>query len=258
MHEEQSPFERPELSPRELREKMNDPAFLPTVGEITKAFESQGRDRFSDSEWHKFCFDENKPVFEFLNEEFLNSLSDYLSKRVDELGATADKPLVILEVGAGNGRLTHFLEQKLNERVSGKIKIVATDSGKWEIQPTFPVENIEQNEALKKYQPQVVVSCWMCYGEDWTADFRAADSVQEYLIIGETDGGCVGDESKTWGYSYGTYDDEGNYVERTEPAPYEADGFERVNLYDDVTHQVCRTDEPGHYYHSATVSFRRK
>ena len=104
-----------ELTPEELQEKLRDPHFLPTHEQITKAFRSR-------DEWHKFCFDEEKPVFEFFNEEYLNAFADYFVSKIQEHGASEEKPLVILEIGAGNGRLSHFLQQKLEERAPGQKK----------------------------------------------------------------------------------------------------------------------------------------
>jgi hypothetical protein len=37
--------------------------------------------------------------------------------------------------------------------------------------------------ALDEYQPQLVLSCWQPMGVDWTADFRATQSVMEYLMV---------------------------------------------------------------------------
>ena len=242
-----NPNENKELSPQEIREKLKDPSYLPTHREIDRTFKSKD---FISREWSDFCFDEQNPVFEFLNEEFLNAFSDYLSQRAKELGASEEAPITVLEVGAGNGRLTYFLQKKLEERLPGQVKVVASDSGKWGIKTAFPVDVIEHKEALKKYKPKIVVFSWMPYGEDYTADMRAETSVEEYLLIGETDGGCCGNEWETWGSSYGN--DE-------EVPPYKADGFMRSDLEDLSSQQICRTDQPSQgYYHSSTVSFERK
>jgi len=88
----------------------------------------------------------------------------------------------------------------------------------------------------------------MPYREDFTEQVRGYDSVREYILIGETDGGCCGNEWKTWGYSF---------INEKIP-PHELNGFSRHNLDDLSKHQICRTDELGNYFHSKTVSFRRK
>ena len=124
-----SPETKKELTPGELREKLKDPSFLPTREDIFRVF-GMG---FEEEGWFEFCFDKKNPVFEFLNEEFIESFSDYLSKRAESLEATKDHPITILEVGAGNGRLSYFLQQKLESKNPGKVKVISTESGEWDI-----------------------------------------------------------------------------------------------------------------------------
>lgn len=58
---------------------------------------------------------------------------------------------------------------------------------------------MDYKEALKKYKPDIVISSWMPYTEDWTKDFRTFSSVKEYILIGEPDNGCCGHPWKMWG-----------------------------------------------------------
>jgi hypothetical protein len=193
-------------------------------------------------------------VYEFINEEFLEAFCDYLTQRIEELREIKDDFVQIVEIGAGNGRLSHFIRQRLGERVLEKVKIMAVDSGTWNIKPSFPVDQVDHKTALEKYKPHIVIFSWMPYKEDFTADFRAFESVEEYLLIGETDEGCCGDEWKTWGHTWGFGEDQ----HEGEVAPYLSEGFARQNLDSISEHQICRTDSPGDYRHSQTVSFRRK
>jgi len=245
--EESSQQPERELTPDELRERLRDPNFLPTHEQITKAFTNR-------EQWSQFCFDEKNPVFEFFNEEYLNAFADYFVGKIQEHGTSEKKPLVILEIGAGNGRLSHFLRQKLEERVPGQTKFVAIDSGAWTLKSDFPVEQLKHDEAMEKHSPDIVVFSWMPYRKDSSKDIREFDSVQEYILIGETDGGCCGDEWETWGQSWSW--DEAEQGEKI--PPHEADGFEREDLDYLSDLQICRTDDPGSYYHSRTVSFKRK
>jgi hypothetical protein len=243
--QEPKPPETPpqqELTPEQLRQKLRDPNFLPTRKQITNAFQTL-------DQWINFCFKENQ-VFEFLNEEYLNALAHYFVGKIQEYGASKERPLVILEIGAGNGRLSHFLRQKLEERAPGQTKVVATDSGAWNLKSDFPVEQLKHDEAMKKYNPDIVVISWMPYNTDLSKDIRKFDSVQEYILIGESDGGCCGDPWETWGINW--LDDKAGQM-----PPYKAEGFVRENLHNLSLLQICRSDEPGRYYHSNTVSFKR-
>ncbi len=234
------------FSPSQLRDKLHDPFYLPMHADIERAF--------SNDEWKSFCFNYENPIFEVLSEEFLDSFSEYLIQRTENHAASEDSPITILEVGAGNGRLSHFLRQKLEVRSPGKFNVVATDSGEWGLKKPCPVEIIGHCEALKKYKPQIVICSWMPYCKDLTKDFRDTESVSEYILIGETDGGCCGDAWLTWGFSF-SFDVSSGTEENT--PPYIADGFERKDLKDIGQHQICRSDRLGDYLHSATISFKR-
>jgi hypothetical protein len=315
-----------ELTPEEIREKLEDPFYLPTREEIFKAFYEEAWER-----WYEFCNKEDDPVFEFWNKEYIDAFSEYLIQRAKEFQSTKEKPLQILEVGAGNGKLTHFLKEQFEKKKIENIVIRATDSGEWMkpregisqiITPHFPVEILDYKEALEKYKPDVVICSWMPYEEDWTADFRATDSLKEYILIGEKDGGCCGHPWETWGanpsyISRGEKPElyrknkqlmkirekwidldfkewriirklheegkrEMNEEEREvlhkiiikksrleeklakerekQGIPYKKDGFERYDLNELKKYQICRTDDAskGRFYHSSTVSFRRK
>jgi len=231
-----------ELTSEELREKLRDPNFLPTREQTINAFTNH-------EEWEEFCFDEEEPVYDLYNKEYLNAFTDYFVDRIGEYGASKEKPLVILEIGAGNGRLSHFLEEELNQKVSGQVKVIATDSGEDAIKADFSVEQLKHDEAMEKYKPDIVIFSWMPYGEDSSKDIRKVDSVQEYILIGEAENGCCGDDWETWG----------NQIFDEEIPPYEVDGFQKEKLDDLSELQICRTDRmPGRINNSATVSFKRK
>lgn len=207
--------------------------YLPTYTElrlelkIIQQNEEMGR---AFGQWYKMRQDLH--IYECLNQQHVDALANFL------------KPYKkILEVGAGNGRLSHFLRERLPD-----ASIVAIDNGSWEIEPLFSVEKMEIDEALEKYQPEIVISCWMPYQADWTPMFRACSSVQGYILIGETDGGCCGTETLWFG-------------EDGENPGYEKDGFTRYDLDELSKWQLCRTDY--HYdldsdwRHSSTVFFKR-
>ncbi len=229
----------------QLRENLKNPDFLPTYVEIKQAFSN-------DEESDSFFYNKESPVFELLNEEYLNLLANYFVESVEAYGENKDNPFVILEVGAGDGRLSHFLRNKLEEKIPGKTKVIATDSGEWDIKKHFPVEALGHVKAMEKYNPDVVVCSWMPLGEDFSKDIRKCDRVKEYILIG--DSSCCGDEWETWGRDW-TGD-----KSKEEITLYEKDGFEKVELLDFRRLQFCRTDSISYALlnHSETVSFRRK
>lgn len=234
---------------KNINQQLDNHNFLPRYKQVEKFFDSW-------MQWYDFCFNSKKPIFEILTEEYLNALTNYCAKRIERYGASTKNPLLILEVGAGSGRLSYFLQKKLNELISGMVKVVATDSGKLNIKPEFAVEKATCKQALKKYQPDIVLCSWMPYQIDFSADFRQTDSVKEYILIGETDGGCCGDDWNTWGYLSSSKDNQKNKTENL--TPYQADGFIRKDLVELSRFQICRTDFPGMgIRHSRTVFYQK-
>lgn len=221
-------------------QKLLDPQHLPTVAEVKNCIS-----RYSTIDdvfcIQKFCDRAPHALYEIFTREFINTFAGYLSKRADDLGATWDKPLTIVEVCAGNGRLTHFLNAELRDRGIVNVSIIATDNSADQIKPAFHVENLEAKLALEKYKPQIVICSWMSCGLDLTPEFRACSSVKEYLLIGEPFDGCCATESAFYG-----------------PWRNNSKILEEVSQ-----HQFCRTDyvdarkASGFSQHSQTLSFIR-
>lgn len=220
-------------NPEQVREKallrLKDPNFLPTHDDIAAAF----KDGFSrpESPWWNFVENQERPVYELLNREFIQALSSYLRGRAAELGATSELPITVLEVGAGNGRLSHFLNVFLPEDWKDKVKIIATDSNEWNLANDFPVTELDYAMAIDRYKPAVVIASWMPRSQDWTPKFRDTESVQEYIMIGN-DSSCGTQEA--WGMNEYYDEDEDLYK-----------GFERIALSDLSRTQICKDDSPG-------------
>ncbi|MBP6881445.1 MAG: hypothetical protein KBC35_02360 [Candidatus Pacebacteria bacterium] len=233
-----------------LRERFNDPNFLPSRQDVIDTFGTKG-----GMLWTRFNFNKENPVYELLTREYVDSLTDEFAQLFGDIYIEEQRPVVILEVGAGNGRLAHFLQENLDEKAPGMFKIIATDSGEWSIASDFPVEQIDHTEALQKYKPDIVLQSWMSQDADLSKDFRKCDSVRAYVLIGDTM--CTGNPWETWGNSF--YEPE----KENDPIPYEEDGYERTNIDELRLSQLCRTDFPNQmtnepYSHSGTVIFSRK
>jgi hypothetical protein len=190
-----------------------------------------------------------------LNDEHVNAFGNYLGTRIDELGGTEDDPTILIEVGAGNGRLSHFIREKLNTTHKGKFKLIATDDTSWDIANQFPVMKIDYTDAINLYKPAIIISSWMPYSQDWTKIFRKLPNTKEYILIGEPNGGGCGSD-ETWGIPPREYYDQEGFAVDYIP-DYVKEGFERVDHPEITQFNICRADEPGYYYHSATVSFRK-
>ena len=256
-----------EITSEQLREKIiKDPSFLPTHEDIFRAFNPEGylTDNYKtylQEDWLSLVYREENPVFELLNKEYIDALGNYLSKQAEDLSATVDNPITILEVCAGNGRLTHFLRENLEQKIPGKIKMYAIDSGESEgftIETNFPVEKLDHKTAIEKYKPQIILCSWMPMDKDLSADFRTAASVKEYILSGYPE--SCGDEWSTYGLNFSGQDE---YKEREgQIPPYEIDGFKQNDLDEVHKYQISRVDKPRveKYFKSDsyTISFKRE
>jgi hypothetical protein len=213
-------------------------------------------------------------IYEFLTSELISGLARHILSFTAM--STRTIPLIVLEVGAGNGRLSHFLSTALTEgrsvkdiRATGSpsfrhddpesenIVIICTDSGDRgldvECGMRFPVEKIRHEDALSKYKPDIVIVSWMELGCDWTESFRRCPSVKEYILIGEADSGVCGRLHETWGLSLKSTTFR---TKRSRHMPHIQDGFERFAL---PLQQVGKTDDPwSRASRSSTVVFRRR
>jgi len=231
-----------------LRKRMKDPFFLPSHEDIRKVFPTR-------EEWDKYKNDSGVKFHELLNKEFLEALANYIIERANVYQGLEGQPLIILEIGAGDGRLAHFLQEELNKRAKGKFVVVATDSGAWKTEHPFPVEIFSYKDALENYHPKIVVCSWMNPGEDWTAGIRSTRSVEEYILIGGIS--TCGDSWNTWGIP--PMDADPQFYQQSS-VPYVKDGFEIAHMDGISCYQIARTDHlaVADTYHSSTNSFRRK
>ena len=178
----------------------------------------------------------------------------------------------VLEVGAGNGRLSHFLNRSPGGALAGSV--IATDifgadgfigsfggepssanrvgvGAGFDGGPLIATEKISQEAAVEKYAPRVVVCSWMPE-EDWTATWRSHPSVRAYVLIGEADGGQSGRPWPTWGLRpsecFGIREEDlapPSWLVGEEPGlgeipPFEVDGWQRHGADEPLVADVNR------------------
>lgn len=227
------------------------------------------------------------PQYEVFNADHIKALASYFTGRMVELGLPA---LSVVEVGAGDGRFSHFLRvalAKSGEDGADRVTVTATDDNSRQLEQFYAVETCDAAEVMDRFKPDIVLVSWMELGQDWTSSFRACASVQEYVLVGEADNGACGHPWKTWGHSFVPAASSGAARDSAESsatgeshecrgkriAPYTADGFQRVELEDLSALQLNHFDEPWQTHAprfgpdgqlqpwqswSRTVSFRRE
>lgn len=160
--------------------------------------------------WAVFC--EEHATFELITRELVGELACHVAKAAERRRARLTPPgaptdaeahddLRVLEVGAGNGELSHYLRSALRAR-NVPATLVAIDNESWPVPHNSHfggVEALSVSAALHKYEPHVVIASWMPMATDWTAAFRACPSVEEYLLLGECFDGACGHNWLTWG-----------------------------------------------------------
>jgi MYND finger len=221
------------------------------------------------SVWDAYC-DEllKKQVYVFLTQDYVDALTAYLQRRLAVLPHGGES---IVEIGAGNGRLAHHLQQR-------GIPIVATDDFSWKLDSSqqehrqddedcdsennnkkkrsVQVRNLSCDQALSTYSPSIVLCAWMPMYLDLTTAFCASPSVQEYILIGPAP--LCGHAFDTWGFLGHDDDDSDGEEERTQQPAYVRNGFTRTSLVQLEKLQLCKTDKPTEMFAAQTVSFRRK
>jgi hypothetical protein len=111
-----------------------------------------------ESDVHKYCTGNNaggRWVFQVFNKGFVTELAEVIRTI---LRAIASREPVV-EVMAGDGRLTEFLRPLLNR------EIVSTDTrdGRYDIAYPKWVQRMDALEAVSHYKPSCVVICWEPY-----------------------------------------------------------------------------------------------
>jgi hypothetical protein len=245
----------------ELRQKLNNPKYLPSLAELgsvfpivdTKVIFATGAEKDRQNErWERYVGDERFVKREIITREYVKKLGEYLIGRCAGYGGGS-----LLELGAGDGRLAHFLREHFLAAGQKRIEYQAVDdrSGARGLEesggelPIFPVEEIDVAAALEKYSPRIVIVAWMPIGTDWTKQIRDTESVKEYVLIGHPYDEVCGRRWETWGIDK-------KHLHAGEAAPYEKDGFAMHELKDvsqDERSFIARSDHP-----SQTISFIRK
>jgi hypothetical protein len=238
------------------REKFRDPSYLPSRQEVIDSFKDG-----TSGDWGIFLQGRKgeEIIREVLTQEFVTALSDYLIERVENI-CPGNQPVTILEICSGNGRLAHFLNEKLAAGSPRQIIVMPTDLAKDKIVPNYPVQAIEHSKALSQYKPKVVICSWMPYDTDLSAEIREQPTVEEYILIGPLM--ACGRQWKTWGEVEQQYIDDPEELEFafSRPKPFKEDGFEMVEIPEINKTQISnRVLTPGDKYEdSKTYSFRRK
>ncbi|KAH8062984.1 peptide-methionine (S)-S-oxide reductase [Aureococcus anophagefferens] len=118
------------------------------------------------SEFNSYC--ENHEIYDFWTKDYVDGLAAHLAAARDERGVEV---LEVVEVGAGDGRLSFFLRRALKKLGAERaVNVVATDSGQWRFAPRHEVKAASAEAAADG--AHVALVAWMPMGVDWTSSWR--------------------------------------------------------------------------------------
>ena len=126
--------------------------------------------------WPLFCM--GNEIHEVYNAEFIDALAE-------EIRRLGNIKTPIVEVCAGDGKLSYHLRKK-------GIEVIATDDYSFGISNDETlVEKLSSYEALKKYNPEIVIGAWLPYkAVEMGLGVIDFPSVKYFFDIGEGAGGA--------------------------------------------------------------------
>jgi hypothetical protein len=106
-------------------------------------------------------------IYCFYSRELIKSIAGMIASRS------------CLEIGAGDGTLTRFLQKQ-------GVQLIATDNYGWDKAIDYPecVVKLDAREALATYAPEVVICSWPPSKNDFERHVFNTPSVQLYIVIG--------------------------------------------------------------------------
>lgn len=211
-----------------LQAKLRDRTYLPSLEEVLRI---KNLLDYSDATGDH----------ELLTREYVAALGNHLLRSAEAIRQRTGSPLVtVFEVGAGSGRLTHFLDAYVQEQTKARnlppMHVIATNESPEaekarrgeSLLPPIPrvsrVDDMDAEEAVAQWQPNVVIASWpVVNGLDELV--MNQPSVQELIVLGEAEACPVMFDKSLYDWR-----------------PIE--GFRKTHLDEARAAQVGRTDEP--------------
>lgn len=100
--------------------------------------------------------------YEIITQELINELTNHIGKRLN-----IHDHITILEVGAGNGKLSYHLNKNLKNKYSDRCTLHAIDSWYENIPSIFDIERMSDSEAIARYNPDIILWSWMPQKPFW-------------------------------------------------------------------------------------------
>lgn len=206
-----------------------------------------------------------KKHYEVFTRDLVRGVVQHVKERCveKEIGKTR---VVVLELGARDGTFARaFVREWTDERT--RLEYFACDSTPKDASVTKRDASEAIREIGKKYEGRdsdtlcIALVSWMPFQIDWTREIRKHAAFDEYILIGEGEGGICGSKETFGQEDEGDDQSDGDEKEGEEgdvPALYEREGFVMRELEKVKNLGKSDTTYEREGTHSKTISFRRR
>jgi hypothetical protein len=205
-------------------------------------------ERYWSTLWMQYNF------YEYPTTELIDGICDHLAPRIPDYTGV-DETARILDIAAGTGVIGYWIDKGLSRRgIDVQTALVDDFSWNWPRTQYSIAQEMDGLSALTRFKPHVVLGCWLPSEQDidWTRNFRALPSVQEYVLVGEAERHGA---ASAWGIEY---DSTSWQRTRLQEAQFQIDGFMREDMTALYGLQRCyNISNNANPTLSSTVSFRR-
>ncbi len=202
--------------------------------------------------WYTFCQLVNH-LYEYPTQELVAGLVGHLATTAEQVKSQTGETFRLLEVAAGQGRLTVAVSQGLHQ-IGVEHHTLAVDNqdlyGGWSGQAGI-TKKMDAEDAAKAFLPHSILGAWLP-PSDWTPLFRALPTTQQYIFLGNPEQ-CGTRE--IWGVETEVSSPDAVYIPE-----YAADGFEKEEWTELQPVQLCWSSTSGtesSMHPSKTIAFNR-
>lgn len=217
-------------------------------------FDKHTRERREGTEmrWYTFCQIVNH-LYEYPTQELVAGLVGRLATTAEQVKLQTGETFRLLEVAAGQGRLTVAVSQELH-KIGIEHHTLAVDNQDlydgWSGVAGI-AKKMDAESATKSFLPHAVLGAWLPF-RDWTPTFRALSTVRQYIFLGNPEQ-CG--TPAIWGDQPEVSSPDVVYIPE-----YAADGFEKEEWSELQPIQLCWSSMSGTestMHPSKTVAFNR-
>ena len=206
--------------------------------------------------------------YEVFTRDLVRGVVQHVKERCMEKEIGKTRVVVVLELGARDGTFARAFVREWRTDERTRLEYFACDSAPKDASVTKRDASEAIREIGKKYEGRdsdtlcIALVSWMPFQIDWTREIRKNAAFDEYILIGEGEGGICGSKQtfgrEDEGDDQSDGDDEEEGEEDNVPVLYEREGFAMRELEKIKNLGKSDTTYEREGTHSKTISFRRR